>query len=134
LVGRASSLAREFPEGWGFLAEKPMKGMSVAAMKGVRRGRPRHTEPTPGTETRRVYDFLMENKGNFVYIPREMVSIKHANQIKRSLIDMYGLDVRTKRMFTQNGAFKKSLWCLAGEYVGRGYIDYVAEKFESCSP
>lgn len=87
--------------------------MSVGQLKV--RGHHHLEEPTPGSKIREVYDFFMSNKGrvvNYTHI------VNHRNMMER-LVDDYGLDIR---------CVKRGQWLLAGEWVGRVYIDYVVER------
>lgn len=91
-------------------------------------GAPLQECPREGSQLRWIYDLLQENKGR----PVEIESTKKA-PIGPQLVQLeniYGLDVRHVR----NGSSRtgrKSTYLLAGEWFGRVYVDYVAERIES---
>lgn len=99
-----------------------MREQSAAQVKG--RGAHRQDVPREGTRIRRMYDLLMANKGQGV----EVNLTSFENKPSRSgvainyLRDFYGLDIRRLR----NGH-----WVLAGEWFGKVYVDYIAQRHES---
>ncbi len=102
-----------------------MKQASVASMKGRNKGRLLQQLPRVGTETRRIYDLLYANKGTPVRVCFSNYKCKKAKEKSvwwatlESLRNFYGLDIiKTNR----------DEWCLIGEWFGKIYIDYVAEK------
>lgn len=84
--------------------------------------------PREGTKLRAVYDTFQANKGEAVrFTPRA----DHARAIV-DLTDYYGLDIRRIR----NGSSRvgrESLYVLAGEWFGRVYVDYVAERMHAAT-
>src|SRR5882762_9313596 len=79
-----------------------------------------HLQPREGTSLRRMYDILMISKG----IPVE-VTLCHfegrngtATMVEQ-LRSFYGLDIRK----IQSGK-----WVLAGEWFGKTYRDYIADR------
>lgn len=82
-------------------------------MKGQNKGRVLQQLPREGTEIRRAYDLLYANKGTPVKI-----SFGWHSRLE-NLRNIYGLDIVKTR---------KGEWCLIGEWFGKVYIDYVAEK------
>ena len=82
-----------------------------------------HEVPRDGSELRRIYDLLQANKGK----PVELGDVRPWEIIP--LEDFYGLDIRkVGRKSFKTGA--PSLHLLAGEWFGRVYIDYVAERMD----
>ena len=68
---------------------------------------------------RAAFDEFQANKG----IPIEFRADVHNPRIMASLIDFYGLDIRH--------AGRKSQYILAGEWIGKVYIDYIAERLKA---
>jgi hypothetical protein len=107
-----------------------MRSESAASIKASARGR-KHQGRTPqqvpreGTRLRALYDLLWENRGRFVDLGT--LHKDDINRIHGDLRDYYGLDIRGRRVRdgTRGG---HNAWCLAGEWVGRGYIDYCAMR------
>lgn len=74
--------------------------------------------PREGTLLRGIFDRLQANKGKIV----EMGDLHPSPPSKRTLEDFYGLDIRCFGKPYHRGR----LWCLAGEWFGKVYVDYVA--------
>lgn len=89
-----------------------MRTTSAAQAKGKETS-PRQNAPRPGTAIRVAYDLLQANHGLPVTI-RDPYGV-----IKAQLQDIYGLDIRN---------CGQHRYLLAGEWFGRVYIDYVAER------
>lgn len=100
-----------------------MRTLSAEAIKAMARGRkPRgHAQdrPTEGTYIRGVYDQLMANRGSCVSLT---IGKKHKGVIE-VLRSTYGLDVRAVRSGHRG-------YILVGEWCGRVYVDYLAEKID----
>lgn len=92
-----------------------MKQQSAAAIKGWKKHILQQQIPRRGTEIRRTYDLFCANKGKVVRFTRNPTNPNIVNQLR----DVYGLDI----IRLQNRK-----WCLVGEWFGKVYIDYVAEK------
>lgn len=75
--------------------------------------------PTPGTNLRMIYDLLMEHRGRVVEITLNKNTKGYMYNI---LPDMYGLDIRR---------IGKNRFCLAGEWFGTEYRDYIAEMSDA---
>lgn len=103
-----------------------MKCMSAARIKGTKRARPALEIPNEGP-TRSVYDILQANKG----LPVEIEFLGHAQRcvILQYLTDFYGLDIRQAERGDKR-THRTSKFMLAGEWFGRVYVDYVAERLE----
>lgn len=87
--------------------------------------------PREGTKLRVLYDRFMTNKG----LPIEMNFSEEAGRTCRrylhDLRDYYGLDIRCLKRRGGNRCGKTpnpSEWVLAGEWFGRTYVDYIAER------
>lgn len=101
-----------------------MRCTSAAIMK---RGRKKGYNPRPapreGSELRVVYDTLQASRG----IPIEFAPSRALLMRFRDLTDFYGLDIRgTDRGDRRTN--RPSKFVLAGEWFGRVYIDYIAER------
>lgn len=84
-------------------------------------------KPREGSRLRAIYDALQSNKGAPVEIHLD------GNEL-RQLSDFYGLDIRNvRRGFHREGCqgWREPAHLLAGEWFGRVYIDYVAERLET---
>jgi len=84
--------------------------------------------PRSGTAVRTVYDLLKTAPGYPVQLPRYKTS--SLGGILESLRNFYGLDVRPfpeHRSHDGPGAGKKRYW-LVGEWFGKTYVDYVADR------
>jgi len=75
--------------------------------------------PLPGTNIRALFDFLQENKGIPVILPPK----KSLCSALTNLRDIWGLDIR------HVGYGRR--YMLVGEWFGRVYIDYIAERLEA---
>lgn len=95
-----------------------MHCMTAAKIKGVRGGGPLQDKPREGTPLRETYDLFQANRG----IPISYTRDRHRSMQIPQLQDFYGLDIR-------NVGYGR--WLLAGEWFGRVYVDYVAERLES---
>jgi hypothetical protein len=96
--------------------------VSAASIKNRRsRANIKQEAPRPGTNLRRLYDLLMENRGRCVEFP--VSEFRRSNLLKVMLTDNYGLDIRC---FGTGRKSHKSVWLLAGEWHGKVYVDYVA--------
>lgn len=83
-------------------------------------------EPRQGTTTRKIWDKLFERPGEFVDLREVTTNVASIANARQRLINEYNLDIRS---LLRGGSDREHvLYCLAGEYQGRGYIDYVAEK------
>lgn len=91
-----------------------MKCMSAARIKGSAVGGV-HNVPSHGTAVRDAYDLFMLNRGRVV----DFSCSKNNPPIIESLRSSYGLDIR-------RAGYRR--WFLAGEWFGKVYIDYVAER------
>lgn len=74
--------------------------------------------PRPGSRTRAIYDALIAQPGRLIEMPFSASSL---NGILTHLRDDYGLDIRCR-----GSGRGTCLWLLAGEYIGAGYLDYIA--------
>lgn len=88
-------------------------------------GAPLQDIPRSGTRLRRLYDLLQANKGAAVVVEYGGPAL---GCDVRCLTDFYGLDVRVAR---QGYRERRSTYILAGEWFGRVYIDYIAERLEA---
>ncbi len=108
-----------------------MRCMSISRIKGTIRGKkykPLSNKPRWGTKTRRMFDYLQAHKAEPVtldtYGDRGTIKI----MISR-LMDFYGLDIRLTRGTRLHGN-RHAEYTLVGEWFGKVYVDYVAEKME----
>lgn len=88
-------------------------------------GAPHQDAPRPGTRIRRVYDLLFANAGRWVPMP----GMNNGPNVAEYLRSSYGLDVRCRHVGIP-GIYRggtTSEWLLAGEWVGRVYLDYVVD-------
>ena len=88
---------------------------SVNSMK-HKGGRVLQKIPAKGTRLRQIYDLFQASQG----LPVKLSLSK--NDVKGTfsqLINFYGMDIRH---------IAKHEWVLAGEWIGRVYIDYIAER------
>ncbi len=83
------------------------------------RGRPLRQVPAEGSALRELYDLFYANRGRVI---EWKYNCKAAGRTIDDLRDYYGMDIRRIR---------NSRWILAGEWFGRVYIDYVAERIEA---
>lgn len=95
-----------------------MKLESAAAAKGTK-GLRSQSRPREGTKTRALYDLFYAHKGELILI--SAASNGGSDTRLSQLIDVYGLDIRN---------IKAGCWILAGEWFGRKYVDYIAQKME----
>lgn len=108
-----------------------MKQASAHSIKGNRdRGAVQSFEPKAGTKIRALYDLLMANKG----IPvRASITTIAFNTAVENLRDFYGLDIRKLPIDRKRGhgcgrGSGPATWVLAGEWFGKVYIDYIADR------
>lgn len=87
-----------------------MRHATASQLTGHRRA-PVQSLPREGTKLREVYDLFQANKGVAISFKRD-----HAVYF---LVDFYGLDIRCVR---------QGQWVLAGEWFGKVYQDYIAER------
>jgi hypothetical protein len=100
-----------------------MRQLSVAEMKGYWKNHVFDGVPAEGTRTRLIWDRLQAHRGTFVDVadlfePR--TSPRNRNAERQRITITWGLDI----------VFKSSLWCLVGEWKGKDYIDYLAERYK----
>ena len=97
-----------------------MKEQSAARAKGNMMGGGGNAAPHEGTKLRALYDLFMANKGIVIEKPITMGEPPGRIYARLSALrDFYGLDIRKIR----NGH-----WVLAGEWFGRVYVDYIAQR------
>jgi len=97
-----------------------MRTETAAQAKGIRRVTHSHDIPREGTRLRRLYDLFVSNKGVPIEAPLSFFEGGNGGgRLFADLIDFYGLDIRK----IHNGK-----WVLAGEWLGRRYIDYIAQR------
>lgn len=94
-----------------------MRLFSANQIKG-RKSRVVHSRPKPGTELGELYDLFQASKGAPIQV--DYKDGKRSNRLI-ALQDFYGLDIRH---------VSKKHYVLAGEWFGRVYIDYIAERVE----
>lgn len=75
--------------------------------------------PREGTNLRKAYDLFQNNKGVIINTTLRELGIDRGGS--NQLIDFYGLDIRK---------FGYRRWCLVGEWFGKVYVDYLAEKIK----
>lgn len=95
-----------------------MRNASAASAKGYRE----HTQlrPREGTKLRALYDLLVANKGY-------PVTVSKANKYRLvQLRDFYGLDII--HISGRGRGHPPIRWLLAGEWFGRTYVDYIADR------
>lgn len=95
-----------------------MRALTVCQLKG-KHARPTQKEPREGTKLRSVYDRFMANKGGLI----DLAVSQHKGAVNSGDLDQlrnyYGLDIR-------HMGYRR--WVLAGEWFGKVYVDYVAER------
>jgi hypothetical protein len=102
-----------------------MRVAAVSQMKGVRSGIPLMRErPAHGTLIGDLYERFMAAKGKPIELSTEYISPRMA-----ALTDYYGLDIRLVQRANKRKGFK-STYVLAGEWFGKVYIDYIAERLQ----
>lgn len=80
--------------------------------------------PREGSRLRAIYDLFQSRKG----LPVEFYQRRYGAEI-RQLTDFYGFDIRRLQSGnSQTG--RASLYVLAGEWFGKVYIDYIAERIQ----
>ena len=100
-----------------------MKLQSAAEAKGYHVVRDLTAPPKAGSARRALYDLLFDNKGRIVDV--RSVGFKNTHmraQALEALRDTYGLDIRQ--------CPGKYRFMLVGEWCGRIYVDYLAEKID----
>jgi hypothetical protein len=99
---------------------------SASVAKG-RRAAPTQLKPRDGTRIRAIYDLLQANKGLPIEVHLTKMCISKSGNISRAINDLsdyYGLDIR--RIGGRYGR-----WVLAGEWFGRTYVDYIADRIHA---
>lgn len=100
----------------------------VAKMHAKGRVTSRQSSPREGTKLRRMYDLLMASKGLPLDTPLAMFGMtaesrsNNAGIYIENLRNFYGLDIRK---------LEPGRWVLAGEWFGKVYIDYIAERIHA---
>jgi len=99
-----------------------MKGQSAAGLKGYMSARDLSAPPKEGSLRRALYDLLMAHKAE----PVDIRGLQFKNGHMRlaalnALREDYGLDIRLQRRFH---------YMLVGEWCGRVYVDYIADKID----
>ena len=102
-----------------------MRQESAASMKGTRA----HYQlaPREGTKLRALYDGFMEHKG----LPFQRNLCPKDHRRIADLKDFYGLDIRMLKSGSGNrweGSSVPGTWVLAGEWFGKTYVDYIADR------
>lgn len=91
-----------------------------------RRGRP--LKDKPSGKPLALYQLLYERRGLATIIPREPFRTVSGGDSVGYYIDylnkFYGCDIRHIR---------RGQWCLVGEFVDAGYVDYVAQNQASAA-
>lgn len=77
--------------------------------------------PKEGSRLRELYDMFQANKGQVISWSRSHRGGYSNGRLLEDLVDYYGLDIRR---------IKNGRWCLVGEWFGKVYVDYVAEKIK----
>jgi hypothetical protein len=101
-----------------------MRTLSAAKAKGSkgrRLGAPLQLAPRQGTNIRRLYDFLLVNRGLLLHTTFNDAE----GRAVRYLRDFYGFDIR---------CIKHGEWIFVGEWIGDRYIDYVAALQKEMDP
>lgn len=89
-----------------------MRHATASQLLGKRRA-PVSSAPREGTKIREVYDLFQANKGRVINFTQP------SGNITDNLTDYYGLDLR---------CVGYGKWILAGEWFGKIYVDYIAER------
>jgi len=92
--------------------------MRAASADSIKRNKQLKNYPKEGSNLSRIYNLFNDHKGELVEFT---VYKTHDREAVNQLIDYYGLDIR-------NVSRKK--WVLAGEWFGKIYIDYIADKIK----
>lgn len=107
-----------------------MRCASVASMKRLLKNKKRKPlRGTPHTSSKigQLYDKFKANKAEPIQITNFKPNILKATL--NQLIDFYGLDIRqTQRCNKRLGLTAE--YTLVGEWFGKVYVDYIAEKME----
>lgn len=103
-----------------------MRCATVASIKYPKRSRiQENSAPKAGTNIRSAYDLFKQHPGEpveFKQFPNHITTIP-------KLTDYYGLDIRKVQQGNSRTG-RPSLYMLVGEWFGRVYIDYVAQRIE----
>ncbi|SRR5260370_31476539 len=83
------------------------------------KGAPVKEFPRKGTLLRYYYDLFQDNKGEVIELA---FGRNTSSRIIPDLIDYHGFDLRCVK---KGGPSCNSKWLLAGEWIGKIYIDYV---------
>jgi hypothetical protein len=100
-----------------------MRCASVSQIKGKARNKTGE-RPRQGSKLGQFYDQLMANRGLPVSVTRSKVAAQQIIQLR----DFYGLDIRS---VSKRGRGGWAAYVLAGEWFGRVYIDYIAERLNT---
>lgn len=92
--------------------------------------------PAEGSVVKAVHDLLLANRGAAVHYDdlKKVPGVggySHLSSLRQYLATFYGLDIRSVRHAEWRPVGRKrsrAAWLLAGEQVGRGYIDYVVKR------
>lgn len=96
-----------------------MRARSPAVSKGQRSPNAR-LAPKEGSKLRRAFDLLMANKGVPIDVALTCFEGKrNLHRVVDDLQDYYGLDIRM---------LQPGKWVLAGEWFGKNYRDYIADR------
>lgn len=112
------------PLNFGGAGPRSLMRMDSAATS-KRQEQSSHLQPREGTSLRRMYDLLMASKGIPIKVSlcRFEGRGKSTTSMVEQLQDFYGLDIRK----IQSGK-----WVLAGEWFGKTYRDYIADRIAEC--
>jgi hypothetical protein len=91
-----------------------MRCASVSSIKHPNRGAPLRDRPHIGSPLGNLYDRFLASRG----LPIDYSTSAGRSQLEQ-LRNFYGLDIRR---------VGRSRWVLAGEWFGRVYVDYIAER------
>ena len=83
--------------------------------------------PDPNSRVGQLYDFLRAHRGQFVSIPTQFRYGGRLGQSISQLQNFYGLDIRNCRI---EGNKYNFLYSCVGEWFGKDYVDYLAERIE----
>lgn len=110
-----------------------MRLMSANTIKANARGKrskQKRDVPDEGSLIRLLWDVLHANKGRFVPVSGLDTGYnKHSLYAARGqLTDFWGLDIAYKPGKKGPKGYKEMSWCLVGEWFGKDYVDYLAER------
>lgn len=78
---------------------------------------PKWLLPKPGSRVRKLYNELFAHRGKVITLSNYKALASEITALK----DYYGCDIRN---------FGRGRYSLVGEWVGKNYVDYVAESLE----